>query len=78
MKYDKNNYKAVGILPTSNFGGLVILAINYGIDDTITSGFDFGNGLQGVRTTPIHTSLDGRFYIIRYQRAYYLDEIQRV
>lgn len=78
MKYDKYNYKPVGIMPTGNYGGLVVLAINYGIDDSLTTGFDFGDGLQGVRTTPIHTDINGRDYIIRYQRAYYLDDIQRV
>ena len=63
------DYKPIATICLSNYGGLVVLEINYGIDDTMTTAFDYGEGLQGIKTTPIHTAIDGRFYIIRYQKA---------
>ena len=72
------DYTAIASYPTCNFGGLVVLSINQDFNNTVTSGFDFGNGLQGVRTTSIHYTITGRPYIIRYQKAYYLDEMIRL
>ena len=72
------DYKAIAVHPTSAFGGLVVIAVNNGMDETLTTGFDYGNGLEGVRTTPVHYSITGRPYIIRYQHAYYLDEMECV
>ena len=69
MHTNTTDYTAIASYPTSNFGGLVVLSINQGFDNTVTSGFDFGNGLQGVRTTSIHYTATGRPYIIRYQKA---------
>lgn len=65
----------VATLPLSNFGGISI----YHVDgELITTGFDYGNGIQGLKTTSIHQTSIGRFYIIRYQKVYYLDEFMRV
>ena len=72
------DYTAIASYPTCNFGGLVVLSINQDFSNTVTSGFDFGDGLQGVRTTSIHYTTTGRPYIIRYQKAYYLDEMIRL
>jgi len=69
------NYTAIASYPTCNFGGLVLLSNNQGFNNTVTSGFDYGDGLRGVRTTSIHYTATGRPYIIRYQKAYYLDEM---
>ena len=74
----QKDYTPLGVHSTSNYGGLVVLAINNGFNDTITSAFDYGEGLQGIRTTCVHYTPLGRPYIIRYQQAYYLDEIMRV
>lgn len=65
----------IGVKCLSNWGGLVIYQIN---NDTCVSGFDYGDGVQGLRETSIHYSYTGRPYIIRYQKAYYFDEIERV
>lgn len=67
--------RPLATLPLSNFGGIAI----YHIDgELITTGFDYGNGVQGLKTTSLHTDINGRFYIIRYQQAYYIDEFLRV
>lgn len=64
----------IGYQCLCNFGGLVVYQIN---NDTCISGFDYGNGVQGLRETSIHYTMSGRPYIIRYQHAYYFDEIMR-
>ena len=64
----------IGVKPLSNWGGLLIYQIN---SDTCISAFNFGEGVQGIRETSIHYSMSGRPYIIRYQKAYYFDEIMR-
>ena len=66
--------RPIGIQAFSNFGGLLIYQIN---NDTCVSAFNFGNGVEGIRETSIHYSKSGRPYIIRYQKAYYFDEIMR-
>ena len=66
--------RPIGVMCLSNWGGLAIYEIN---NDTCVSGFDFGEGVQGIRETSIHYSMSGRPYIIRYQKPYYLDEIMR-
>ena len=63
-----------GVMCLSNWGGLAIYEIN---SDTCVSGFDFGKGVKGIRETSIHYTISGRAYIIRYQKAYYFDEIMR-
>ena len=75
--YDKirgGEIHPIGVIGLSNWGGLAIYEIN---TDTCVSGFDFGDGIQGLRETSIHYSYSGRPYIIRYQKAYYFDEIMR-
>ena len=78
-KYSKHtsngDLRPLAVLPLSKFGGIAI----YHIDgELITTGFDYGNGIQGLKTTSLHTDRNGRFYIIRYQQAYYIDEFLRV
>ena len=64
----------IGTHAICNYGGLLIYEIN---NNTCVSAFNFGNGVVGVRETSIHYTMTGRPYIIRYQKAYYLDEIMR-
>ena len=65
----------IGIKPLSNRDDLLVYEIN---NDVCISAFNFGNGVEGLRETSIHYSMSGRPYIIRYQQAFYLDEIMRV
>lgn len=64
----------IGYQCLCNYGGLVIYQIN---GATCISAFDFGNGIEGIKETSIHYARSGRAYIIRYQKAYYFDEIIR-
>lgn len=67
--------RPIGTQVLCNFGGLFIYYLN---SDSCISGFDFGEGVQGIRETSIHYTTSGRAYIIRYQTAYYFDEIMRL
>lgn len=73
-KIKGGDIRPIGTKPLGNFGGLLVYQIN---GDTCISAFNFGNGVQGIRETSIHYSMSGRPYIIRYQKAYYFDEIMR-
>ena len=78
-KYSKHtgnrDLRPLAIYPLSAFGGISI----YHIDgELITTGFDYGNGIQGLKTTSLHADRNGRYYIIRYQQVYYIDEFMRV
>lgn len=70
--------RPIGALPLSNFGGLVVLAINYGVYVTAVSAFEWGDGYQGIRETRIHETPAGRAYIRRYSVRYYMDQIIRI
>ena len=70
--------KPCGIYCLCNFGGLAIYDILYGIEDKAVSGFDFGEGAQDIRTTKIFYTISGRSYIVRHNRRYYFDEIERI
>ena len=72
------NAKAVGTLPLSNWGGLEILDILYGIDDYAVACFNFGTGRQQIRKHKIQYTQAGRSYIRKQGVRYYFDEIMRV
>jgi len=73
----------IGVYVMSNFGGLVVLDIKYGIDDSVVTCFDFGNGRKNFSeskiqyTKPRSEKKDSRVYFIKLNRRYYLDEIMR-
>ena len=69
--------KPVGVYPISNWGGLVILEIEDGGEYAV-SAFDWGEGIQNVRSTRIMYSDSGRPHIRRYGVNYYFDQIMRV
>lgn len=70
--------KAVGVYPLCNWGGLEILAVEYGIDDYVVACFNFGTGRQKIRRHKICYSTSGRDYIRKEGVRYYLDNIMRV
>lgn len=68
--------RPIATYPLGNSGGVCIYAIN-DLFNTIVSAFDFGDGVQGMRETSMHTDKSGRPYFIRYQHRYYIDEFER-
>ena len=79
-KYDdikKGLKKPAAVLGLSNFGGLAIFDLVYGIEDTITSGFCSGEEITDIRTTKIYYTSNGA-YIKRYGVKYSLDEFMRI
>lgn len=69
--------KPCGVYCLSNFGGLAIYDIIYGINDKAVSGFDFGDGVKHIRTTQIYYTATGA-YIKRFGIKYSLDEFIRM
>lgn len=81
---EKNKYweytekSALAVIPLSNWGGIEILEVLYGIEDEVIACFNFGTGRQEIRRHKIHTTPSGRAYIRKEGRRYYLDETMRV
>lgn len=71
----KKQYNPIASLCLNNFGGIVILSVN---DDYVTSGFDFGDGIKHVYTTPLYVGVDGGYYFKRYGVSYHVDEFIRL
>lgn len=74
-KYE--NTKPIGVQCISNWGGLEILDIEYGIDDIAIASFNFGTRQQ-IRRHKIQTTPAGRLYIRKQGIRYYLDEIMKI
>lgn len=56
---------------------LEILSLASGLVKTcLTSGLD-GEHVD-IKTTPLHQTQLGRYYFIRYQKAYYIDQFRRL
>lgn len=77
----KEMYKdipAVGYVGLSNWGGLEVLDVLYGIDDYLVTCFNYGDGRTRISRNKIYTAASGRCYIRKSGRRFYLDEIMRV
>lgn len=68
--------KYLAVKPLCNHGGLVIININYGVDDMCQVGYDFGNGLECVREHKIQER-HGRRYIWKGHQRHYLDQFMK-
>lgn len=76
--YEKyNETPAIGYYTLSNFGGLEILDVEYGINDKLVTCFNWGTGRQMIRRNTVFTTPGGRQYIRKAGDRYYLDEMMR-
>lgn len=71
------NMPAIGAWCICNFGGLELIAINYGVDDTAVTCFNTGEGRGKWKETKIHFTAGGRAYVTRYGFRYYFDDCMR-
>ena len=71
--------KAVGYINTAftQWGGIEILDIEYGIEDYVIACFNFGNGRYDFRRHKIYTSTSGRQYFRKQGVRYYFDEVMK-
>ena len=74
----ENNNNFIAVCPMSNFGGLGIISIEHGINDTVTTAFDFGNGMENISTAKIRYNAKGEDYFIKFGRRYYIRDFMRV
>lgn len=73
-----NETPAIGYYSMSNFGGLEILDIEYGVNgDKLITCFNWGTGRQMIRRNTVYETLAGRQYIRKAGNRYYLDEMMR-
>lgn len=72
------NKKFIAVCPMSNFGGIGIISINYGIDDTVTTAFNFGDGIKNISTAKLRCNAKGEDYFIKFGRRYYIRDFMRV
>ena len=70
--------KAIGVLPDSNWGGLVVLDIEHGIDDIVETCFDYGNGRIHHSKAKIRYTASGEPYFIKFGKRYHFNDIMRV
>lgn len=69
--------KPIGTLCLSNFGGLLVLDIECGIEDKIITCFDFGSGRKNFGKNKIYYNSNGDAYFVKFGKRYYLNEIMR-
>ena len=74
-KKKMNNFIAVCTM--SNWGGLGIISIEH-VNDTVTTAFDFGNGMKNISTAKIRTNTKGEDYFIKFGRRHYIRDFMRV
>lgn len=74
-KYE--NTPAIAYIGLSNFGGLEVLDIEYGIEDKLVTCFNWSTGRQMIRRNTVYTTTGGRQYIRKAGDRYYLDEMMR-
>jgi hypothetical protein len=67
----------IGILCLSNFGGLLVLDLECGIEDKVITCFDFGSGRKHFGKNKIRYNSNGDAYFVKFGKRYYLNEIMR-
>ena len=78
---DMERYKdktPIAVFPMSNWGGVEILDIEYGIDDYVVCRYNFGETEEKLHRLMIRTSNDGQTFFVLDSRTIYLDECMRV
>ena len=59
---------------TNAFGGIVILDIQYGLDDKVKTAFYYGSELTGKAWNKVHYHPSGKDYFIKGGVMYFLDD----
>lgn len=77
LKQRYKDARPIVVYPITNFGGLVILDIDY-IDNCVVTAWDFGDGYMSIRRHKVYYSASGRDYIVKAKRRYYIDDFVRV
>ena len=72
------NTKPLATLCISNWGGIEVLDIQYGIEDYLVACFNWGENRQQIRHHKICTARSGRLYFWKQGVRYYLDQFLRV
>ena len=68
------NSRPFAVYADSAFSGVVLLAVEYGVDDMVIAGYEYEGKRSDIRRHKIYTTAGGRHYIRKFQRRYYLDD----
>ena len=71
------HYDVIGVLPLDVFGGIEVLSIDYGIDDTLLFRWNHGTPGKATRAKIRYTTAGNPYFISGGIRRKF-DEIQRV
>lgn len=66
--------KVIATRHICNWGGNIIIEAN---DDYVVAGYDFGNGIRGLRRRKLHYNAKGNPYFVMYGHREYLSEYMR-
>ena len=69
--------KFIAVCPMSNFGGLGIISMDHS-NDTVTTAFDFGDGLKNISTAKIRHNNKGDGFFIKFGKRYYFNDFMGV
>lgn len=70
-------YEVIGVLPDSAFGGIEVLGIEYGADDSVV--FRWNHGTPGKKTRAIlRSNASGRMFFVSRGIRRFIDEVQHV
>ena len=78
LKEQYKNTMAIGYAGLSNWGGLEVLDVIYGIDNYLVTCLNWGEGRTRISRNKIYTNASGREYIRKDGRRFYLDDIMRI
>ena len=68
------NEKIIAYRHITNFGGIAILEIKYGIDDKVKTAFYFGEGFKSTAWNKVYYAGSGDPYFKKFGIRYYLQD----
>ena len=72
------NSRPFAVYADSAFSGVVLLAVEYGVDDMVIAATEYDGQRTGIRRHKIYQTPSGRCYIRKYNRRYYLENFLNV
>lgn len=70
--------RPLAVYADSAFSGIVLLAVEYGVDDIVVAAAEYEGRRSNIRRHKIYQTPSGRSYIRKYDRRYYLDNFMRM
>ena len=72
------NKKVIATCQLTNFGGIAIFEVIYGIEDKIKFAYHNGEKFGRIATAKVRTNKEGDAYFISFGQKYFLNEFIKV